>query len=143
MTYTALWLIVCGICLIGEVFTVGFLLFFPGVGAFFAFLAALFHLSFITQTVIFTVSTILLIIFIRPLVTKLFKTQNFSPMNSESLIGKTGTVLKDIEGYKNGQVKVAGEIWTAICDDNEILKKDTTIVVKEIKGVKLFVHKKQ
>lgn len=142
MVYTTLWLIVCGAFLIAEVFTVGFLLFFPGVGAFFAFIAALFNLNFFTQIVIFAISTILMIIFVRPLVTKLFKTKQSAPMNSDSLIGKTGITLKDIEGDKKGQIKVAGEIWSATCNEDEIISKDTEVVVKEIKGVKLFVEKK-
>lgn len=142
MVYTTLWLIVCGAFLITEVFTVGFLLFFPGVGAFFAFIAALFNLSFFTQIVIFAISTILMIIFVRPLVTKFFKIKQSTPMNSDSLIGKTGITLKDIEGDKRGQIKVAGEIWSATCNEGEEIIKDTEVVVKEIKGVKLFVEKK-
>lgn len=142
MTNATMWLILCGICLVGEVFTVGFLLFFPGVGAIFAFIAALLNFNFIIQMSVFAVSTILLIIFIRPLVTKLLTVKQASPMNSESLIGKKGVVLKEIKGDDRGQVKVAGEIWSAVCDENDIIEKDTTIVVKEIKGIKLFVDKK-
>lgn len=141
MAYTTLWLIICGACLIAEVFTIGFLLFFPGVGAFLAFIAALLGANFSLQVIIFVISTILSIIFVRPLITKLFKEKTPTPMNSESLIGKTGVVLKDIHGDKKGQVKVAGEIWSAICEENIMIEKDCKILVKEIKGVKLFVDK--
>lgn len=139
MSYTTLWLIVCGSCLIAEVFTVGFLLFFPGVGAFIAFIAALLGAEFSVQVIIFVVSTILLILFVRPLVTKLFKVKEPVAMNSESLIGKKGVVLKNIEGDKKGQIKVAGEIWSATCENGITIEKDSNVIVKEIKGVKLFV----
>lgn len=141
MTYTTLWLIIAGACLIAEVFTVGFLLFFPGIGAIIAFIAALLGASFTTQIIIFVISTILLIIFIRPIIAKMFKSKELTPMNSNSLIGKNGIVLKTIDGEQKGQVKVAGEIWSAICNDGQIIEENSKIIVKEIKGVKLFVDK--
>lgn len=141
MAHTTLWLIIAGGCLIAEVFTVGFLLFFPGIGAIIAFIAALLGASFSVQVIIFVISTILLIIFIRPIIAKMFKGKSPTPMNSDSLIGKNGFVLKTIEGDKKGQVKVAGEIWSAICEEDQIIEENSKIIVKEIKGVKLFVDK--
>lgn len=139
MSLTTMWLILCGICLIVEIFTVSFLMFFPGVGAFLAFLAGLLNASTTVQCLIFVVSSALMIIFIRPLVTKLFKTKDVA-MNSNALIGKSGVVLKDIKGdEKVGQVKVAGEIWSAICEDDSLISKDSKITVVEISGVKLVV----
>ena len=139
MSITTMWLILCGLCLIIEIFTVSFLMFFPGVGAFFAFIAALFGATVTVQCIIFALSSALMIIFIRPLVAKLFKTKDVA-MNSTALIGKRGVVLKDIQGdEKIGQVKVAGEIWSAICEDNNLIAKDSKITVVAISGVKLIV----
>lgn len=139
MSPTTMWLILCGLCLVIEIFTVSFLMFFPGVGAFFAFISALLGANFTVQSIIFVASSTLMIIFIRPIITKLFKTKDVA-MNSNALIGKTGTVLKDIKGSeKIGQVKVAGEIWSAICEDNENITKDSRITVLAISGVKLIV----
>lgn len=140
MTFTAMWLIICGLCLILEIFTVGFLLFFPGVGAFLAFICALLGANIMIQTIVFVVSSALMILFIRPLVAKLFKTEDVQ-MNSNALVGKSGVVLKDIQGEdKIGQVKVQGEVWSAICDENKTIKKDSKVIVKSISGVKLFVE---
>ena len=113
MSLTTMWLILCGVCLIIEMFTVSFLMFFPGVGAFLAFISALLGANVTVQSIIFVVSSALMIAFIRPLVTKLFKTKDIA-MNSNALIGKSGVVLKDIKGdEKVGQVKVQDEIWSA------------------------------
>lgn len=140
MTFTAMWLIICGLCLVLEIFTVGFLLFFPGVGAFLSFLAALLGANITVQIIIFVISTTLMILFIRPLVAKLFKTKDVQ-MNSNALIGKSGIVLKDIIGEdKVGQVKVQGEVWSAICEGDKEITKDTKITVKAISGVKLIVE---
>lgn len=139
MSFTTMWLIICGLCLITEIFTVSFLMFFPGVGAFLAFLAGLLNASTSVQCIIFIASTAIMIIFVRPLVSKLFKTHD-TAMNSNALIGKTGIVLKDIYGKeKVGQVKVAGEIWSAICEDGNTILKDSKISVISISGVKLVV----
>ena len=139
MSPTAIWLLLCVLCLVAEMFTITFLLFFPGIGAFLAFLTSFITDSVGVQIFVFVVSSTLMIIFIRPLIAKLFKTRDVS-MNSNSLIGKSGIVLKDIEGTnKVGQVKVAGEIWSAICDDKTTITKDSKIIVEAIEGVKLVV----
>lgn len=139
MSPTAIWLLLCALCLIIEMFTISFLLFFPGIGAFLAFLTSLVTDSTTVQIVVFVVSSAIMIIFIRPIVTRLFKTKDL-PTNSNSLIGKTGIVLKDIIGTdKIGQVKVAGEIWSAICNKNTVIEKDKKIIVQSIEGVKLVV----
>lgn len=139
MTYTTLWLILCGLCLIIEIFTVSFLMFFPGVGAFLAFIAALLGANVTVQSIVFVLSSAIMIIFIRPLVTKLFKTKDVA-MNSNALIGKNGIVLKEIKGdEKIGQVKVAGEVWSAICEEGITIAKDSKISVVSISGVKLIV----
>ena len=140
MTYTTIWLVVCGLCLIAEIFTVSFLLFFPGVGAFLTFIAALLGASLTVQILVFVISSSLMIIFVRPIVTKLFKTRDVK-MNSNALIGKSGTVLKEIVGTeKVGQVKVAGEIWSAVSNKDDLIAKDSKIKVLEISGVKLIVQ---
>ena len=139
MSFTTMWLIICGLCLITEIFTVSFLMFFPGVGAFFAFIAALLGANITIQSIVFVISSALMIIFLRPLVTKLFKSKD-TAMNSNALIGKTGIVLKDIVGIdQTGQVKVQGEIWSAVCEDGIKIEKDAKIQVEAISGVKLVV----
>ena len=46
----------------------------------------------------------------------------------------------DIEGVnKVGQVKVAGEVWSAICEGDTLIAKDSKITVLAISGVKLVV----
>lgn len=139
MSLEAIWLIVCGICFIGEISTVSFLLLLPGLAAFIAFILALFNVSLTVQIITFIVSTILMIIFVRPLIKRLFKTKDFCT-NSNALIGKIGTVIKDIhKDITPGQVKVAGEIWTAITQDNCDIPKDSLVKIEGVTGVKLLV----
>ena len=141
MQLWGIWLIASAIMFLLEIFTVGFLLFFPAVGAFLAFLCALFGASLQVQVIIFVLSSILLILFIRPIITKVFKSNNVK-MNSQSVIGKNGVVIKEINTLKGkGQVKVTGEVWSAISADDEEIEEGATVIVLRIEGVKLVVKK--
>ena len=137
----AIWLILCGACLIAEIFTVSFLMFWPGVAAFLSFIASILGFSLPIQIGVFAVSTALMIIFMKPLTKKLFK-QNDVVMNTNAIIGKKGIVIKDIDGLNSkGQVKVNSELWSAVSIDDSTLTKDTQIEVVGIDGVKLQVKK--
>lgn len=136
-----IWLIASAIMFLMEIFTVSFLLFFPAVGAFLAFLCAIFGASMQVQIIVFVVSSILLIVFIRPIVTKFFKTSNVA-MNSKSVVGKNAIVLKTIDNlHGKGQVKVAGEIWSAVSSTDDNIEEGATVIVLRIEGVKLIVKK--
>ena len=141
MSNEAIWLIISGICFVAEIFTVSFLLFLPGIAAFISFLLALFNFSTTVQIISFAVTTTLMIIFIRPFIKKIFKSNDTST-NSNALIGKTAVVIKDINSdLVPGQVKVSGEIWTAITESNIVIPKDSLVKVNGIDGVKLLVSK--
>ncbi len=137
----AIWLILCGIFLIIEIYTVSFLMFWPGIGAFLAFITNILGFSFPIQLGVFVISTALMLIFMKPLVAKLFKTKDV-PMNNNAIIGKQATVIKEIDNLNlKGQVKVNGELWSAISDDDGIIKENETVEVLAIDGVKLKVKK--
>lgn len=136
-----IWLIASAIMFILEIFTISFLLFFPALGAFLAFLCAIFGASIQVQIITFVISSILLIAFIRPIVTKFFKAKDVA-MNSESVIGKNAVVIKEIDNlHGKGQVKVAGEIWSAVSSTDENIEEGSTVIILKIEGVKLIVKK--
>ena len=131
------WLIAAGIFFIGEMVTVGFLVLWLGVGSLLAMVVSFITDSIIIQTCVFAVSSILLIFLTKPLVNK-YISKEYIPTNTYSLIGKKGIVIKEI-GTDVGQVKVSGEIWTAISDNDTHIEKGTEIEVLKIDGVKLVV----
>ena len=135
------WLILCGVFLLIEIFTVSFLMFWPGIGAFLAFITSLITDNEVIQIAVFVISTTLMIIFMKPLVKKFFKNNDNTKMNNSSLIGKTGIVVKDIDTINSiGQVKLNGELWSAFTEDENI-KSGSTVSVLAIEGVKLKVKK--
>ena len=137
----AFWLIIAGICFLIEIFTITFLMFWPGLAAVIAMILALLNVPTTAQVIVFAVLSILLLIFTKPLTKKLFKSSNVET-NANSIIGKKGIVQADINNYDTtGKVKVEGELWTAITDDSEIIKAGEQITVLSIDGVKLKVKK--
>lgn len=134
------WLIMAGLCIIIESITVGFFVFWFAIGALISLVVSLFIDNFLIQAIVFVIASSLLILFTKPLVKKFLNSPNTKPTNVYSIIGKEGIVLEDIDSINStGKVKVEGELWSAIADEN--LEKDSKIKVIGIDGVKLKVEK--
>ena len=135
-----IWLIIAGVFLIGEIMTVGFLVFWLAIGALLAMIVSFFTSNLIIQTTVFVVSSAILIFATKPFVKKFAKTEKTLKTNAYSIIGQSGIVIKDIDSINSkGQVKIDGEVWSALGKDDIDIKKGTEITVLEIKGVKAIV----
>lgn len=138
----AIWLILCGAFLLIEIFNISFLLIWPGIGSFFAFIASVLGAPIEIQLAVFAISTTIMIIFMKPLTTKLFKNKDSTKMNNDAMIGKKGVVIKEINSTEDvGQVKVAGELWSATTLNDEKIKINEIVEVTKVDGVKLVVTK--
>lgn len=134
------WLIVAGICFVIESFTIGFLVFWFGIGALAALVASLFISNIWIQSLIFIIVSSLLLIFTKPLVKKFVKEKDVIPTNVYSIIGKEGIVVEKIDTLNGvGKVKVNGELWSATSSEN--IEKGTKVKVLKVNGVKLEVEK--
>lgn len=134
------WLIISGLCLVIESFTVGFFIFWFGIGALIALISSLFITNIIIQSSIFIIMSSILLILTKPLVKKFIKNVDRTPTNIHSLIGKEGIVLENINQLNStGKVRVNGELWSAI--SNEDIEKNSKIRVISVNGVKLKVEK--
>lgn len=135
-----IWLIIAGICVIIEIMTVGFLIFWFALGALLAMVVSFFTDNIIIQTSVFVISSTILIFATKPFVKKFANNKNAIQTNVYSTVGKTGIVTKDIDSMQAlGQVKVGGEVWSAIGLDDINIPQGTEVEIKEIKGVKAIV----
>ena len=95
--------------------------------------------NIIIQTVVFVISSCILIPLTKPRADK-FTGEKKVLTNSYSLLNKRGIVIKDINPIQGtGQVKVNGEIWSAKTENDVTIKEGTEIEVVKIDGVKLVV----
>lgn len=134
------WLILAGILLLIEIFNSGFLIFWFSLGALIAMLTSLVIDNMIVQTAIFIIVSTLLLFVTKPFVNKILPKESFIKTNSNSIEGKIGKVIIDIDPIEGkGQVKLGGEVWSAKSADNTYISKDTEITVEKIEGVKVIV----
>ena len=133
------WLILAGIFVIGEVLTSGFLIFWFSLGSLIAMVVSFFIPDVIVQTTVFLISSVILILATKPLAKK-FANIDTVKTNAQSIIGKKGLVTKDINSIKaTGQVKIDGELWSAVGLNDMDISRGTEVKVIEIKGVKVIV----
>ena len=127
-----IWLLIAGVCLIVEIMTVGFLIFWFSIVAFFTN-------NLIIQMAVFVISSTILIFATKPFVKK-FAHNNNAKTNVYSNIGKVGVVTQDIDSIQAiGQIKVDGEVWSAVGVNDIQIPKGTEVEIIEIKGVKAIV----
>lgn len=140
MAMWQIWLIIAGLCLILEIATVGFLAFWFAVAALITCLISLVVDSIIAQTAIFVILSALLIFLTRPLAKKIAK-KDTTITNVNSIIGKKAIVKKEITNIENGQVKINGDVWTAVLDSeyHDNIPEGSTVEILNIDGVKVVV----
>ena len=136
------WLIAAGIFFIIEIITTGFLAFWLGIGAIIAMCVSFFIDNLIVQTVIFIISSVILILATKPLIKKFLKnnTGTETKTNAFSIIGKKAIVIKNIDKIDgSGQIKVDGEVWSAEGEDDTVIEKGTEVEILKIDGVRAIV----
>lgn len=135
-----IWLIISGFFFILEILTVGFLVFWFGVSALITCLLSLFITNIIAQTAIFVVLSAILVFLTRPLAEKLSKKDN-TKTNINTIIGKEAIVKKAISKNENGQIKLDGDIWTAVLDNDysDCIPEGSIVEILKIDGVKVIV----
>ena len=134
------WLIAAGIFFIIEMATIGFLVFWLGIGSLLAMLTSFFVDNIFVQALVFVATSTLLLIFTRPLVNKFIKIPKEIKTNAYSIIGKKGIVISKINNIEGtGQIKMDGEVWSAKSATDEDIPENTEIEIVEIDGVKAVV----
>ena len=87
---------------------------------------------------LFLVIAIVLLVFTRPIAIKKLRVGK-AKTNVDALVNERALVTKKIEKFGKGEVKIKGQIWTAVSDDNSELDAGTECVVMRIEGVKAIV----
>ena len=132
------WLIVILILSFVEIITINLVTIWFVASAALALLVSLFIDSFYIQFTVFGVCGLLIMIFTRPLLTKLLK-KDKEATNLDRVIGMTGVVTEEISKNSVGEVKVDGKRWSAISQSK--INVGDEVIITGIDGVKLKVKK--
>ena len=94
------WIIIFIVLLVIEIATLGLTTIWFAAGALVAFLVGILGFGIITQIVLFLVVSVVLLVLTRPIALKYFNNKRQST-NVESMIGRQGVVLEDIDTIKS------------------------------------------
>lgn len=134
------WVILAGIFFVIEAATIGFLVFWFGIGSLIAMVVSLFTSNLAIQTVVFILSSTVLLFFTRPFVNRFSQNEEVQT-NAFSIIGKKGIVTKTIDPISGqGQVKIGTETWSAKSADEVKIEKGMEVEILDIDGVKAVVR---
>lgn len=141
-----IWLIVGVALIVAEIFTMGFVLFWFGIGALAAAFAGFLGLGVGWQFLVFAVISIALTAMSRTIFLKylpLGDGENNVKTGMDALPGKVGTVTSASKGaLMEAAVKVYGSTWTAYPIDGESeLVEGEKVEVVEIKGSSIYVRR--
>ena len=137
-----IWIIVgFSFCLL-EIFTPGFFVLLFGVSALITGAAAFLGLPLLGQWILFICLSLFFVFFIRKYMLKLLNQQPTRWSNVQGLIGKNAIVTATVAKTSlKGRVKVEGEEWMAITEENEIFSPGDLVTIMNISGTKLTVGK--
>lgn len=141
----ALWLIIGIISVIIEIFDPAFFFLALGVGAIATSLLSLtpfIRNSLFGQLLIFAVLSFVTFLLMRKLGKKVLADSGVET-NVYALKGQTGVVTQAIRPQARGRVKIGGEEWSAISEDDSEIEAQSRIVVLGVEGNKLIVKKEQ
>jgi membrane protein implicated in regulation of membrane protease activity len=143
--YAWIFWVVLGVSLIvAEVFTLGFVLFWFGLGALAAALVGLMGFGFLWQFIAFIAVSGILTAMSRTIFSNYMwgRGDREAKFGADALPGKVGTVLEESKGALNAaSVSVQGSEWTAFpADEETILKAGEKVEVVRVEGAKIFVR---
>jgi len=139
-----LWLVIAVGLIVAEIFTLGFVLFWFGIGALAAGIAAFLGFGVAWQFAVFAIVSIALTAMSRTIFAKYLPHNDGYAFKSgiDSLPGQIGTVSSASRGALNeAAVKVYGTTWTAFPVETDIeLREGEKVEVVEVRGSSILVR---
>ena len=125
---------------IAEVLGAEFVLLMLGGGALVtAGFAAFFPELLWLQLLVFALSSVALVLGLRPVLLRKYYQPSKVRSGIEAIIGSKGTVVSTVDA-DGGQVKIGGEVWSAVnMEGHRALPPGTTVTIVEVRGATAVV----
>jgi membrane protein implicated in regulation of membrane protease activity len=136
-----IWIVLAVVFAVGEIFSLSLFLAPFALGALLGAVADLVGAGDAVSTLVFVVSSMLLLGFVRPIARRHLRTPAQLRTGTAALVGQTAIVTERISNDEGqGAVKLEGEVWTARAyDGDEIIDAGRRVHVIEIKGATALV----
>jgi membrane protein implicated in regulation of membrane protease activity len=126
---------------VAELFSLDLILLMLAVGAVVGGIAALIGLPVAVQILGAVAASVAMLSIVRPSVVKRLHSGPNLVLGHDKLVGKQAVVISEVSA-DGGQVRIAGEIWTARpYDDDAVIEPGAKVDVFEIRGATAVVHK--
>jgi membrane protein implicated in regulation of membrane protease activity len=140
-----LWVVLGVVLIIAEVFTLGFVLFWFGIGALAGALVGFLGFGLLWQFMAFALVSLALTAMSRKIFADYYShnDENIVKTGMDSLPGQIGTVTTESRGALNeAAVKVFGSTWTAFpIDEDAPLVAGEKVEVVRVQGSSIYVRK--
>jgi membrane protein implicated in regulation of membrane protease activity len=136
-----IWIVLAVVFAVGEIFSLSLFLAPFAVGALLGSVAELAGAGAAVSTLVFVVSSMLLLGFVRPIARRHLRTPAQLRTGTAALVGQTAIVTERISNDEGqGAVKLDGEVWTARAyDADEVIDAGRRVHVIEIRGATALV----
>lgn len=132
------WIAVAVILGIIEASTFSLTCIWGALAAVFSAVMTFFGMSFEISVYWFIGITAVLLLCTRPFAKRFLIKRNI-PTNADRIIGAEGIITKSITSDAPGELKIMGQYWSAVSDNNPEIAEGTRVVVRSIEGVKAKV----
>jgi membrane protein implicated in regulation of membrane protease activity len=133
------WMIAAGVLAVGEIATLGFFLGPIAIAAVTAAIVALAGGGLAVQWIVFIAVSLASLLVLRPVAKRHLRTPGQLRTGTAALIGRPAVVLERVD-RDGGQVKLAGEVWSARSyDEDEAFEPGARVEVLKIDGATALV----
>ncbi len=133
------WMIAAGVFAIGEIATLGFFLGPIAIAAVAAAIVGLAGAGLAVQWIVFIAVSLASLLVLRPIAKRHLRTPTKLRTGTAALVGRPAVVLERVD-RDGGQIKLAGEVWTARAyDDDEAFEAGARVEVMKIDGATALV----
>jgi membrane protein implicated in regulation of membrane protease activity len=132
-------MVAAGVLAVGEMLTLGFFAGPIAIAAVVAAVVALTGAGLAAQWIAFIAASLGSLLVLRPIARRHLRTPAQIRTGTAALVGASALVLEQVD-HRGGQVKIAGEIWTARSyDEDESYEPGTRVQVMQIDGATALV----
>jgi membrane protein implicated in regulation of membrane protease activity len=133
------WMIAAGVLAVGEIATLGFFLGPIAIAAVTAAIVALAGGGLAAQWIVFIAVSLASLLVLRPIARRHLRTPSQLRTGTAALVGRQAVVLERVD-RDGGQIKLAGEVWSARpFDDDQAFEAGTRVEVMQIDGATALV----
>ena len=134
-----LWMIGAGVLAVGEIFSLSFFLGPVAIAAAVAGLVALAGAGLAIQILVFTLASAASLLLLRPVARRHLRTPAQLRTGTAALVGEPAVVLERVD-RDSGQIKLAGEVWSARAyDEDDVIEPGQRVQVMQIQGATALV----